>query len=220
MADISDYTNRITSQHRSRPKFIAKITALNQGLVDTQNIADQIPSMFDVETAVGDQLDKLGEWIGSSRNLTVPLTNVFFSWGIEGLGWGQGTWFSSIDTESGLVVLPDDSYRVLLLSLIAINHWDGTIPGAYSILSLLQSLTDTQILIKDNQDMTISVIVLSNNLSAVFLALLHSGNLIMKPAGVGIANYFSAVTPVFGWGPESDVVKGWGSGNWLQLESL
>jgi hypothetical protein len=220
MADILEYTSLVTSQHNNKPKFMAMVAALVQPKVDTQNILDTFPDLFDVYQATGDQLDKLGEWIGATRNLAVPLAGVFFSWGVEGLGWGQGTWFSQFDNIAGLVVLPDDSYRILLLAVIASNQWDGTVPGSYKILQLLYELSGFQVLIQDNQDMTISIILLATEIDAVFSALLHSGLIAMRPAGVRIAGYFKATTPVFGWGVETPEIGGWGVGNWIQLTAI
>lgn len=220
MADVLEYTNLITSEHNTRPKFMAMVAATVQPKVDTQNVLDTFPDLFDVNIAVGDQLDILGLWVGVNRNISIPLVGVFFTWGTAGLGWGQGTWFSPFDNIAGLVQLPDDSYRILILATIASNQWDGTIPGAYQILSLLQELTGMQILIQDNQDMSMSIIVLATNISAVMSALLHNGFIAMRPAGVRIAGYFQAVIPVFGWGENTSNIQGWGTGNWLQLSSL
>jgi hypothetical protein len=220
MADVLQYTRLITSEHNDKPNFMAMVAATVQGSVDLQNLQTEFASLFDVYTAVGDQLDKLGEWIGASRNIPVPLVGVYFTWGAAGLGWGQGTWFSPFDNVGGLVQLPDDSYRILLLAVIASNQWDGTIPGAYTILNLLYTLEGLRVLIQDNHDMSISIILLAQQVSAVALALLKSGFIALRPAGVNIAGYFKATTPVFGWGEESDVIQGWGQGNWIQVNSI
>jgi hypothetical protein len=217
---MNQYTQLITSEHNQRPKFMAMVSLLVQASQDTQDVLGTFPQLFDIEQAVGDQLDKLGVWIGASRKLTEPLAGVFFSLGVAGLGLGEGTWFSSFDSIGGLIILPDDSYRILLLSLIASNQWDGTIPGAYQILQLLYDLTGTQILIQDNQDMTISVIVLATSVDAVFSALLHAGLIIMRPAGVSIAGYFRAQVPVFGLGSDTAIIGGLGRGRWMQLASF
>jgi hypothetical protein len=366
MADVLIYQNLVTSEHKDKPNFMAMIAATVQGSVDLQNILPVWPSLFDVYTAVGDQLDKLGEWIGVKRNIPIPLTGVYFTWqnnsipdadnfggtwthhggpsgplqfsgtgrgwvlqgngaqqfdfwfsqgfpvvpgqqyllegiidaasvisgnpsiglydnttgspnfaasGIAGavqvpltkslikvpvtippgvtnvvaivdtfnavvpvgktlsfqgvslqlspfLGWGQGTWFSEFNNVAGLVQLPDDSYRVLLLSVISSNQWDGTIPGAYTVLDILYTLEGLKVLIQDNQNMSISIIILSASVSTVAMALLKSGFIALRPAGVNIAGYFKATTPVFGWGEQSDVIQGWGQGNWIQLSSF
>jgi hypothetical protein len=216
----NQYTKLITSEHRDKPNFMATVAMLVQASIDTQDIAATFPSLFDINQAAGDQLDKLGAWIGASRNLTVPLTGVFFSLGVSGLGLGEGTWFSDFDASGNLIKLADDNYRILLLSLVASNQWDGTIPGAYQILQLLYELTGTQILIQDNQDMSISIIVLAGTVDAVFSALLHGGLLVMRPAGVHIAGFFKATVPVFGLGSDSPIIGGLGQGNWLQLASF
>jgi hypothetical protein len=220
MANLLQYTTLITSEHNGRPNFMALLQALVQPSIDSQNLCNTFPSLFDIEVAVGDQLDIIGRWVGVSRNLSVPVTGVFFSWGIVGLGWGQGNWTSPFDTSAGMIVLADGDYRTLLLATIASNQWDGTIPGAYDIMQLLFELTGVQMIIQDNQDMSMSVIVLSHTTSAVFISLLKSGLLIMRPAGVNIVGYFQATAPIFGWGPTSNIIQGWGTGNWITIQPL
>jgi hypothetical protein len=150
----------------------------------------------------------------------LPLTGVFFSWGTEGLGWGQGLWFSPDNQTGTLVLLPDDNYRILILATIASNQWDGTIPGAYDVLKGLFNLAGFQIMIQDNQDMTISIIFLSKSIDAVSSAMLTSGLLTVRPAGVRVDGYYTATEPVFGFGREDSVISGWGAGSWIQLQSL
>lgn len=219
---INQYTGLITSEHNQRPKFVAAVSTTAQPFVDLQNAL--LGLLFDVDTAQGQQLDFVGQWVGQSRNITVPLPDVFFSWGISGLGWGQATWFGPNDVASGLVVLPDDSYRVLLKAKIAANQWDGTVPGAYNIWAIVFAIEGFNLLIQDNQDMTMTMILLSSfflssSVTAVVLALLVNGYLDLRPAGVRITGYFQSSVPgapLFGWGLNTPAVAGWGAGAWIQ----
>src|ERR1700748_1781388 len=97
MASLDYYLSLITSEYRYQPKFRAWISVLLQGLVDAQNVVASFPALFDLDVAVGDQLDKLGEWIGVGREITV-VEPTWFSWGVAGLGWGQGRWQSPFDS--------------------------------------------------------------------------------------------------------------------------
>lgn len=216
MSDINQYTGLVTSEHNQKSKFMALIAASLQPFVDLQNNTNSIQSLFDVETAVGDQLDKLGQWIGVSRNITTPIAGVYFSFGVAGQGWGQGTWFNPLDAIGGLTILPDDSYRILVKATIAENSWDGTIPGAYAIWALVFALEPFQILIQDNLDMTITIVLLTSSvIDAVALALITGGYIVMRPAGVRITGYNQVAAPVFGFGAQTATVAGWGTGNWI-----
>lgn len=79
MADITDYTGLITSEHADKPKFAAMVAGALQPVVDLQNLMATFPAAYDVDDAIGAQLDVVGEWVGRTRDLTVPIDNPFFS---------------------------------------------------------------------------------------------------------------------------------------------
>ena len=198
---------------------MALLAAILQPCVDNQAILAHIASdAFDIDSAVGAQLDIIGQWVGASRNVRVPLTGIYFSWGTTNLGWGQGTWQGPYDPTSGLVQLPDDSYRTLLRVVIARNQWDGTLGGAYAIWEMVFEGQDGQILIVDNQDMTFEVIFIGEYLNAVAMALISNQYFDLCPAGVRIIGYFQPSVegaPVFGWGIQNGTIAGWGAGAWI-----
>lgn len=217
-APVSQYTGLITSEHQ-KPDFVAVISALVQGQADNQTLLNNLANYFDLDTAIGAQLDIIGLWVGISRNLDVPLTGVYFSWGTLGVGWGQGTWKGPYDPSDQLDSLPDDAYRTLIRAKIGANNWDGTVPGAYTIWNTLFAGTGYSVLIQDNQDMSMEYALLGPVPDAVTLALFENGYLNIKPAGVRINNYWTPSepnVPYFGWGVENTSISGWGVGAWGQ----
>ena len=199
---------------------MAFLSALLQPFVDNQTLLAAISgSAFDLDLAVGVQLDVIGQWVGADRNLAVPLTGVYFSWNTSGLGWDQGTWLGPYDSTTGLVQLPDDSFRQLLRATIAKNYWDGTVPGAYSVWGIVFDVSSGAVLIQDNQDMTITVVFFSSSLDAVQQALIANQYFDLCPAGVRVTGYYTpsiTTAPVFGWGIEASNISGWGTGAWLK----
>jgi hypothetical protein len=216
---LDDYLGLATSLYRGKPNFVALCTSLTQPLVDQQALLDAIRSGFDLDTAVGAQLDKVGEWVGRSRYLDVPLTGVYFSWGTAAVGWAQGSWKGVYDPATGMVALPDDAYRKLLRAKIAANAWDGTIPGAYEVWETVFSDTGSTIVIQDKQDMSMIIGVAGSMLDAVMKALLTNGYIPLKPEGVRISGY--AVPPgggkIFTWGCDSSALGGWGEASWPEM---
>lgn len=137
MATVDDYLGRISSYHRGKPKFAATITALVQPFVDTQAVLGSLPTAFDVDYSIGVQEDTDGEWIGFSRNIPVPIPNVWFSFDDPRRGFDQGIWRGPYDSDTGITVLDDETYRTLLRAKIAANNWDGTVenaPDAFNII--------------------------------------------------------------------------------------
>lgn len=209
------YTSLVTSQHR-KPRFLALVRTFTQPLMDVCTLLEEMRATFDLDTAIGVQLDATGEWIGRTRFLRMPLEGVYFSWGEPGLGWGQGVWKGKFDPTSGLTRLPDDVYRRLLKATVAANAWDGTVNGAYAVWEAAFADTGSIILIQDNMDMSMSVGIAGMPLDAVTKQLLLRQYIRLKAEGVRIRWY--AVTPdggpLFAWGCDSEALAGWGHGRW------
>lgn len=212
------YLDRVTSIHNQRPKFMAWLAALVQTFSDQIALALTIPGLFDVDWAVGDQLDKTGEWIGLSRFVKTPLEGVYFEWDNpdDQLGWDHGVWWTRFDPLEGLTRLPDGIYRLVLYAKIGANHWDGTIPGAYEIYEKLFAGTGSTVVIQDNGDMSMYVAVIGLTPSPLFQAILTSGMLALRPEAVKLNYILPTVdtTPYFGFDIENDSVAGWETGAW------
>ncbi len=130
--DVSRYLALITGEHQ-QPLYRAVIAALLQGQVDNQALLDALQLAFDVDTAVGDQLDAVGERIDSNRALTSEIAGVYFSFDIDGVGFDQGIWWSPGQPLETVISLPDDYLRLKHYARIALNRWDGTLGGLYEI---------------------------------------------------------------------------------------
>ena len=219
VASADDYLSLVTSEHNKRPNFMAMIAQDVQGHVDNINLLRNFQNLFDIDQAVGQQLDMVGIWIGITRNILVPLTGVYFSFGVASLGFNIGTWFGAGDSLSGITVLSDDQYRLLLKAKIASNHWDGTVPGAYAIWAIVFQSQGFNILISDGQDMSMAIIIVGTTIPAVTLSLLVNGYIALRPAGVLISGYYQITVPnfpVFGFGVENATVAGFNDGAWVQ----
>lgn len=216
MADITKYTDRITSEHNRQQDFMAVVEVLAKPMVDLQNLLGSMPGKFDLDAAVDAQLDDVGLWVGISRNVPVPLAGVYFSFDIDGLGFDQGNWKGPFDPDTGLTRLDDDTYRLVIRAKIGANHWDGTLGSSKAILDSIFG-GGTFVFIQDNQDMTMTIGIAGKIPSAVFLALLANGIIPLKPEGVGVK--FTIVTSVdgaaiFGFDVQNDLIAGFDVGAW------
>ena len=215
MAQVSDYTSLVTSEHADKPKFMAMVAAVSQCFVDQQNELEAFVNDFDLDEAIGAQLDILGKWVGISRNIETPISGVYFSLDTSGVGFDQGVWQGPFDPSSGIVSMDDETYRLVIRAKIAANHWDGTIGAAASILSSVFG-SNTFVFIEDNQDMTMTVGLSGNLPSALFIALFGGGYIPLKPEGV-LANYIvtsSSGSPIFGFDVENSYISGFDVGAW------
>ncbi|MBU5379523.1 DUF2612 domain-containing protein [Pantoea septica] len=180
---------------------------------------------FDIDSAVGVQLDVLGEWIGRTRVVSQPISGVYFSFDTDGLGWDQGVWQGPFDPDAGFTSLSDDTYRVILKAKIAINSWDGQNDSLPAILETALDGSGLRMQIVDNQDMTISVWVFPEEdislVSKEILATIKQGYLTVKAAGVwaGDIQTPSIETPsegkrFFGFDMNNEYIAGFEDGAW------
>lgn len=185
MAVLDDYLALITSQYRGQPKFAAMAALLMQPFAEAAELARAMPAHFDLDDAVGKQLDTLGLWIGRGRFVAVPIPDTFFTWDDTALtGWDAGAWLGVDELGSEERRLNDDQYRRLLLAKIAANNWKGDRAGQYEILRQAFGASGS-VLIVDNKDMTQTVRINVGALTDLQRAMLTGGYVPIKPSGVG-----------------------------------
>jgi hypothetical protein len=217
---IQDYLNLITSSWAQQPNFTAMISTDVSLPVQVQNLLTSMLSIFDLSLPpVGNQLDIIGQWVGISRNVNIPISGVYFSWNGSdpSLGWNSGSWQPS-DAPTQVTQLPDDAYLTLILAKIAANSWDGTTNGAYAIWDAL--FPTYTILIQDNQNMSYDLAIIGGLVDALTTALVTGGYIPLRPEGVQVAHYYFSVdtNPAFAWDIPTPTASlaGWNQGSWLK----
>lgn len=164
---IEKYLNNITSQHRDKKKFIEWISSsliiLDHAYIMTKNIDND----FDLDNAIGIQLDMLGQSIGRERTLTFQPLN------------GHNP------------ILDDETYRLVLKAKVAMNMWDGQTESAYEIWD--NTFRDIGLQIQDNQDMSMTAYV-TGYVNQIRQDLIQHGYIVPKPESVRI-NYIGK-TPI------------------------
>jgi len=194
-----DYKQFVTGLFKQQPNFGATIDALTRPFRD---IIDQMAVMndaFDVDTAVGAQLDVIGQWVGASRYQLVPIGSATFTWnGGPLLGWNRASWKGRFDVTNGITTLDDRSYRALIHGKIAANYWDGTVESLNAIgQQFLLPAFGIQAFVFDNFNMTMTVYLLGSYTNTM-QALVQRGVLIPKPAGVQLLVSDLSGAPTFG----------------------
>ena len=158
MIDISTYLNRITSEHKVRPKFMGLVAARLQPLIDLFECLEEIDKAFDLDTAEGKQLDVIGEYVGVKRLL-------------------------DFQPEYADAILTDPYYRMLLKARISLNNWDGSVEGIKKIWG--DVFPEYEIQIADSQNMTMEARIIG--LRQLFESeLVQHGYITPKPMGVRV----------------------------------
>lgn len=217
IGDPSPYLSLVTSEYDQQPNFMAMLLAVFQPISDNIAVMQSLPAAFDVDAAIGSQLDIVGQWVGVGRSISVPLTGVYFSLDTAGLGFDEGTWFDPFNPTDGSVTLTDDSFRTLIRARIARNAWDGSVPGAYDVWNTAFAGTGTGILIQDLGNMHMIMALTGGPFDAVTIALFRGGYLSLKPDGVHVDAYLTPSvpsTPYFGFDVENSAISGFDVGQW------
>ena len=187
MADNNmKYLELITSEYGQKSKYNEYVKAFLDMCSPAVVNYQEFTTLFNLENAVGDQLDKIGELVGIGRKLP----------------------FESSDVPA---VLTDSQYSKVIKSKIYINHWDGTIQQMALIFSVV--FKDLPFDIIDNQDMTYSIVIVDPNMTDEDEVILKYGFTVPKPSGVKV-DYTVRREEVFGWDLSNSFVKGWDEGIW------
>jgi hypothetical protein len=240
MTDVSDtieyYKELLLSQWGNASNARATV-----GLLCEHAICDLVPlavrDAFDIDTAIGDQLDILGEYIGFSRRVEIIIERTYFNFDDYGdpdtdaigmTDYGDplvnqnSVFYRYIYNEKSFSDLADDEYRILLKLKIVLNHSDNTL---YSAQNTLDLFFGNSILLYDSKDMTIAYYVGATTNYVLQIAMQE--DLLPRPMGVAISGVFlvSDPTAVFGFQDYAhangnlegfaDYADGWNDMQWL-----
>lgn len=137
----SYYTNLLIAQYATKTKASGTITALTKEAIgDTTVLFPALRSAFDLETAVGAQLDMLGLIVGVKRYIYgADTTKTYFGMPQIGDTYGNFNGFASVaqpvtgayweriaDLSAYLGELDDDTFRRLIKYLILLNSLNVT----------------------------------------------------------------------------------------------
>ncbi|WP_051044725.1 DUF2612 domain-containing protein [Methylobacterium sp. B1] len=146
---LADYTGLITPWQSTKARFVATVSTQVAPYCDAQVVVASLPGLFDLDAAVGDQLDKTGEWIGLSRGVPIALPGIYFSADIAGLGADEGYAPQPYSSGYSTSYLPDPYYRKLLYAGVLANQWDGTVTTLRTILTTYFDNPATLVFIDD-----------------------------------------------------------------------
>lgn len=192
----TDYTKLITSEHRDKPKFLATVQLFSDVFNAQQSELLAVQKAYDVDVAVGAQLDAVGLWVGVSRIQQVPISGVYLTWDDPALGWDFAVWKGPFEPSQGVTSLDDDSYRAVIKGKIASNYFKGTVLSSNELAAFAFSIFGIYCFIIDHQDMSIDIYV-AGGASAVLIEMIRRGTILPKTAGVRINAITLAPGPFF-----------------------
>jgi Protein of unknown function (DUF2612) len=155
---IDYYANLLIIQYIGKPKAYATIQAV-VGPVIIDQLPTVVENAFQLSTAIGVQLDVLGDYAGVSRN-----------------GYGPS---------GNPITLNDSDFMKLIQIAIGVNTSNGSLA---SIQQILNQYFAGDILVFDTKNMQMSYLVNSNSVSLDLIELFITEGLLPKPMGVQLAS--------------------------------
>jgi len=189
------YAQRLGNLYRAKPKASATVALLAK-----QMLADDLVSSFnlgfDIDQAVGAQLDIIGKYVGVSRDVQVEDTRPYFGFVTATYptepqnpnGFviaasisinADGVWYEAEFSNQSTTQLADYQYKQLLKIKISTNSSDNTMA---SLQKQIQTFFDGQLQCRDNKDMTMAYYYSRS----IQLPLSVLQSYLPRPMGVGI----------------------------------
>lgn len=195
MALVDELTNLLIKQYWEKDKAKAEIT-LQASTWDTcRTLLEMLDPAFDLDNAVGAQLDVLGRIVGIGRSVPDVIPKVYFGFSINPTNKGfaskfdqmriGGPFFSKFSSAFTDLQLGDSDYRFFIRVKAALNRASGFLSSEIypDIQDVILAAFDGRAYVVDNLDMTLTLYV-SLVVSMDRLRLIRSLNLLPKPQGV------------------------------------
>lgn len=131
-----DYSALLTSEYANSPNFIQTVQLTANAIGDITTLLQSLPAQFDIDNALGRQLDIVGQWIGFPRTIGGVLLVQFFGFADDAtaLTFGEltdpsvgGRFLELGENTSQSATLSDVEYKLLLKAKVLQNDWDGSV---------------------------------------------------------------------------------------------
>ena len=216
MRQPDDYSDLIIPWYANQPRFVQMVEDTSSILVGLRDFIAHLPEDFDLDEAVGVQLDVVGQWVGRSRFIRIPLSNMWFSFDDAPRGFDLGYWMGPYDQSYGIARLDDDVYRNLLYGKIISNNWDGSVDQALTAMRLMIPDLTTNLIIDNRGDDSIDFGISGRVPDNLKISLWHQDYLPFKPAGKKSYYLVTSIDtyPLFGFDVQNAYISGWDTGTW------
>src|SRR6185437_10254564 len=127
---MTDYSTLLTSEYSDKPNLVQTVQITANGIGDITAALQSLPALFDLDNAIGSQLDVDGQWIGFPRTIGGVLLVQFFGFADDAtaLTFGEvgnaavgGRFIELNENASTTATLGDPEYRTLLRAKILQN---------------------------------------------------------------------------------------------------
>ncbi|UAV84552.1 hypothetical protein PHB09_056 [Pseudomonas phage PHB09] len=191
---LSVARSRVTEQFKNKRNYDKYLQLLLSGKVELQKVVKDTMQLRSLDTAVGAQLDTIGEIVGRPRGLVT--SDIFYYFGFEGSKNAEsfssttdptvgGQWYS-LDAPLGISRAPsDDEYRIILKAKIIKNRTFARPEDVISAYKFLFGASKVTIEELGTAEVRIGIGKILNNVErGLLFDLGGAGQLLPKPVGV------------------------------------
>jgi len=215
------YLNLLILQYSDLPKASQTITALTSKFSELYDVILQFEEAFDVDTAVGVQLDTIGKIVGLSRIVPDVIPKVYFGFADTPNTdtFSKAPMFRIFDNTLTDTQLNDSDYRFFLKAKITKNVVTAKmIDDNLSIQDAIAFMFGTEAYINDNQDMTMTLYI-DDTYPTRLLTFLFALDLIPRPQAVGIKYGIIISSKTFGFNNNPNALS-FGQGKFARVVTL
>lgn len=188
MADTNEYTELIAGYHSNREKFTQWIYELTEPVKQAREKISGFVFDYDIDQAIGEQLNGVGVRVGASRKLKTRITNVFFAFDdVDGKGFDFGIWKTPRDSATAITELSDEIFRTLVKAKVALNQYSGDNESIRDLIVRVMmafGVDSSQFGYVDNQNMSISVFIDRPFVPPIVWELFYNNIFALNHAGV------------------------------------
>lgn len=207
---VEYYQNLLLVQYQEGPKALATIEALvNCAICDS--VLREMESAFDLETAIGAQLDILGDYLGFGRRVEAVPDADFFNmtdyddpseavvgmtdYGDAGANATSSFYRYSMASQT-VAELSDEDYRLILNWKLKFNSLCGSL---HAIAEAVYEVFGDGLICFDHANMSLTYAV--KQVSEKYAKILSQQDLLPKPMGVKFGGLFAVedVSAVYGF---------------------
>lgn len=170
-------------QYRTKPKALGTIRAIYAETDNTFKNVVQLADILNIDDAKGYALDLVGRHVGVFRVLPTAIAKEYFGWLEDdtALSFNVGEFYRNGDALHASVVLNDNDYRFFIKARITKNYQTGEISN---IVNSIKFVIGKHGNIIDTQNMTMNVLVNSDQLNSITLYAISKMDILVRPVGV------------------------------------
>ena len=205
-------------QYQTKPKALGTIRAIYAETDNTFKNVVQLADILNIDDAKGYALDLVGKHVGVSRVLPTAIAKKYFGWLEDdtALSFNVGEFYRNGDALHASVVLNDNDYRFFIKARITKNYQTGEISN---IVNSIKFVIGKHGNIIDSQNMTMNVLVNSDQLNSLTLYAISKLDILVRPVGVMYQYVLLINNEPFGFEHDNQSY-GFNSGKFVRLQEI